>query len=366
MAFAGDLAPKVQCKPLITRRDGTFFAIFSGNVTVSLSFDEAYNQGQMTGMVTPSYPRLSDSNFIKIVTGTEQAAMYIGNGFKCICDQTFIEFKSVERIQIGYQWIYGSNMDDMQCSARTMTGICIPKEVMQRSLLHYNVPYISALKSYVIARPTALQPRTAFLNGTKDAEMLPKESPTDALNRVIAAAASNTGRAGGASMTGGGASSNPSGGHSSASTAAASNTGRAGGGSTTGGGASSNPSGGLSAFFLPHAVTNRSLRSTENNMKSSKSSILDGIRNVKMDAKPSQSGLKELSDFDSNDQDSILGDNGDEGSKLGDEQKEIDFPDEANGGDLDGDDDDGDALLVAAKSFDTILLVLKMPKSVFI
>jgi hypothetical protein len=155
MAFAGDLRPKVQCKPLITRRDVTFFATFSGNVTVSLSFDEAYNQGQMTGMVTPSYPRLSDPNFIKIVAGTEQAAqaaMYIGNGFKCICDQTFIEFKSVERIQIGYQWIHGSNMDDMQCSARTMTGIRIPKDVMQRSLLHYNVPYISALKSYVIAR----------------------------------------------------------------------------------------------------------------------------------------------------------------------------------------------------------------------
>ena len=70
MAFAGDLRPKVQCKPQITRRDGTFYATFIGNVTVSLSFDEAYNQGQMTGMVTPSYPRLIDPNFIKIVTGT--------------------------------------------------------------------------------------------------------------------------------------------------------------------------------------------------------------------------------------------------------------------------------------------------------
>ena len=65
-----------------------------------------------------------------------------------------------------------------------------------------------------------------------------------------------------------------------------------------------------------------------------------------MDTKPSQSGSKASPDFDSDDEDSILGDNGDEGSKLGDEPKEIDFPDEANGGDLDGD-DDGDAFLFA-------------------
>ena len=65
-----------------------------------------------------------------------------------------------------------------------------------------------------------------------------------------------------------------------------------------------------------------------------------------MDTKPSQSGSKAFSDFNSDDEDSTLGDNGDEGSKLGDEPKEIDFPDEANGGDLDGD-DDGDAFLFA-------------------
>jgi len=71
-----------------------------------------------------------------------------------------------------------------------------------------------------------------------------------------------------------------------------------------------------------------------------------------MDTMPSQSGSKAFSDFDyDDDEDSILGDNGDEGSKLGDERKEIDFPDEVNGGNLDGS-DDGDALLVAAKSFE--------------
>ena len=53
-----------------------------------------------------------------------------------------------------------------------------------------------------------------------------------------------------------------------------------------------------------------------------------------MDTKPSQSGSKAFSDFDSVDEDSVLGDNGDEGSKLGDEPKEIDFPEEAKGGDL--------------------------------
>ena len=70
-----------------------------------------------------------------------------------------------------------------------------------------------------------------------------------------------------------------------------------------------------------------------------------------MDTMPSQSGSKASPDFDSDDEDSILGDNGDEGSKLGDEQKEIDFREDANCGDLDGD-DVGDALLVAAKSFE--------------
>jgi len=71
-----------------------------------------------------------------------------------------------------------------------------------------------------------------------------------------------------------------------------------------------------------------------------------------MDTMPSQSGSKAFSDFDyDDDEDSILGDNGDEGSKLGDERKEINFPEDANGGNLDGS-DDGDALLVAAKSFE--------------
>jgi hypothetical protein len=71
---------------------------------------------------------------------------------------------------------------------------------------------------------------------------------------------------------------------------------------------------------------NRSLSSSGKNINSSKSSILAANRNVIMDTKPSQSGSKASSDFDSYDEDSIPGDNGDEGSKLDDEPKQIDFP----------------------------------------
>ena len=184
MAQGGNFRPHVQLKPAITRKDGTYYARFNANVTVSLSFEEAYKAGLMTGMLTPSYPRLGDSGFIKTVAGVDQAAMYIGNGLKYICDQAFHDFKSVEGMQFGEQWIHGSNTNDLQCAARTLTGLRIPKDVLQKSLTNYGVPYISALKSYVIARPVALKPRPAFLRGKKDEGLVPKESTTEALNRL--------------------------------------------------------------------------------------------------------------------------------------------------------------------------------------
>jgi len=351
MASSGNLRPVAPLNCNVTREESTYYAAFSSTVTVSLCFKEAYDSGQMTGTVNPSYPKLSDSALLKTVSTPQQAAMYIGYALKHISQKVFEEFTSVDHIQIGSQWIHGSNSNDLLCAARTMLGIRIPKDVLRNSLAHYNVPYNQDLQCYTIAKPMAIKPRTAFLNGTKNSSTFPIETQQDALNRLINEVGKNSHATGddynpfsGAFTIGAasvsGSSANSSGGKGTVAAAAltgaatarapATATSRSGGPLAIGSSANSSGSSANSSGLPVINIENRLNGSSNNNRLGSNKNAM------KLN---SQQGTEWDSD--------------DEGGEMGDEPEEIDPNDETNG--EYNDRNENEALLSAAHNFEDII-----------
>jgi hypothetical protein len=391
MASSGNLRPVAPLNCNVTREESTYYAAFSSTVTVSLCFKEAYDSGQMTGTVNPSYPKLSDSALLKTVSTPQQAAMYIGYALKHISQKVFEEFTSVDHIQIGSQWIHGSNSNDLLCAARTMLGIRIPKDVLRNSLAHYNVPYNQDLQCYTIAKPMAIKPRTAFLNGTKNSSTFPIETQQDALNRLINEVGKNSHATGddynpfsGAFTIGAasvsGSSANSSGGKGTVAAAAltgaatarapATATSRSGGPLASG--SSANSSGGkgtVAAAALTGAATARApatatsrsggpLASGSSANSSGSSANSSGLPVINIENRLNRSSNNNRLGSNKNamklnSQQGTEWDSDDEGGEMGDEPEEIDPNDETNG--EYNDRNENEALLSAAHNFEDII-----------